>query len=218
MAVRARRVRRTPEQAREEILQSARARLLAQGIEGLKIADVARDVDMSHATLLHHFGSSEGMRAALVTRMGGELLTELLAMLDGSPLQPERRDAWLAKTFTTLADPRHGQLFAWLALQPLAAGEPGRPGARVGPPAELFAELLTRMQKVMPLEQARFIVMLVVTSAIGLGVSRGWLGEMGLPNDDGAITRFVGLLGRLLPTPAGATTAGDAPAGSGTRG
>ena len=205
MAERERRVRRTPAQAREEILQAARARLLAQGIEGLKIADVARDVDMSHATLLHHFGSSEGMRAALVTRMGGELLAELLAMLDGSPLQAERRDAWLAKTFTTLADPRHGQLFAWLALQPLVGVDAATPGDAegIGPPAELFAELLRRMQKVMPMAQAQFIVTLVVTSAIGLGVSRGWLGEMGLPNDDAAISRFVSQLGRLLPTSGG---------------
>jgi AcrR family transcriptional regulator len=203
MAERERRVRRTPAQAREEILQAARARLLAQGIEGLKIADVARDVDMSHATLLHHFGSSEGMRAALVTRMGGELLAELLAMLDGSPLQAERRDAWLAKTFTTLADPRHGQLFAWLALQPLVGADAATPGEPpgIGPPAELFAELLRRMQMVMPMAQAQFIVTLVVTSAIGLGVSRGWLGEMGLPNDDAAINRFVSQLGRLLPAP-----------------
>lgn len=196
MSERGRRVRRTPEQAREEILSAARERLLAQGIEGLKVADIAHDVQMSHATLLHHFGSSEGMRAALVARMGAELLSQLLGMLDGSRLQPERRDAWLAKTFATLADPRHGQLFAWIALQP--GGREAAETPQIAPTAELFGQLLVRMQEVMPLEQAHFVVTLVVTSAIGLGVSRSWLGAMGLPSDDPAIAGFVAQLGRLL--------------------
>ena len=193
MPAQSRRVRRTPEQAREEILAVARTRLLEHGIEGLKIADVARDLHMSHATLLHHFGSSEGMRTALIARMGADVLTELLATMDGAPASEDQRAQWLSTTFATLADPRHGQLFAWLALQPGEAGV-----EQVGTTANLFGELLARMQKVIPLAHAQFLVSLVVTSAIGMGVSRGWLGAMGLPAQDADIAGFVRQLSALL--------------------
>lgn len=194
-----RRVRRTPAQARDEILNAARTRLLTDGIEGLRITGIANDVDMSHATLLHHFGSSDGMRAALADRMGSQLLAELLTMLDDSPLQPEQRKAWLQKTFATLADPRHGQLFAWLALQP--TNPDSAAVTQVAPTAALFAELLQRMQRRMPLAQARFIVTLVVTSAIGMAVSRNWLEAVGLPADEAALAQFVERFAALLPAP-----------------
>ena len=205
MPAQGRRVRRTSEQAREEILAVARTRLLEHGIEGLKIADVARDLRMSHATLLHHFGSSEGMRTALITRMGADVLTELLATMDGAQASESQRARWLSTTFATLAEQRHGQLFAWLALQP------GQTGAdQVGPTANLFGELLGRMRKVMPLREAQFVVTLVVTSAIGMGVSRGWLGAMGLPADEPAIAGFVRQLAALLTVQLGTSSAGDA--------
>jgi AcrR family transcriptional regulator len=196
-----RRIRRTPEQAREAILDAARRRLLADGVDGLRVADVAADAGMSHATLLHHFGTGEAMRAALAARMGAELLAELLSMLDGSPLQPERRNAWLRRAFATLAHPRHAQLFAWLALQPGSTASAA--GTHAAPMAALFAELLSHMQRNMPLAQAQFHVTLIVTSAIGLGVSRHWLESVGLPADDTAMAHFVDRLSRLLPPPAG---------------
>ena len=198
MPAQSRRVRRTPEQAREEILAVARTRLLEHGIDGLKIADVARDLRMSHATLLHHFGSSEGMRTALITRMGADVLTELLATMDGAQASEDQRARWLSTTFATLAEARHGQLFAWLALQPGQASAVSDDQI-VAPTANLFGELLGRMQKVMPLGQAQFLVTLVVTSAIGMGVSRGWLGAMGLPADDADVAGFVRKLSALLP-------------------
>ena len=198
MPAQRRRVRRTPEQAREEILAVARTRLLEHGIEGLRVADVARDLRMSHATLLHHFGSSEGMRTALITRMGADVLTELLATMDDAQTSEAQRARWLSTTFATLAEARHGQLFAWLALQPGQAGAAAADQIAT-PTANLFGELLARMQKVMPLAQAQFLVTLVVTSAIGMGVSRGWLGAMGLPAEDADVARFVLQLSALLP-------------------
>lgn len=194
-----RRVRRTPEQAREEILAAARARLSAQGIEGLRIADIAADVNMSHATLLHHFGSSEEMRAALLARMGSDLLDELLNMLEVAGFTAEHRAASLRKIFGVLGDPRHAQLFAWLAVQPVTDRARGQ--ANLQPTAELFGRLLDRMQLVMPLAQAQFAVTLVVTAAVGFGVTRGWLGDFGLPADDEALQRFVDAIDRLLPLP-----------------
>ena len=60
-----RRKRRTAAEAREQVLQVAASRLQRYGLEGLNIVGVAEEVGISHATLIHHFGSSEGMRQAL---------------------------------------------------------------------------------------------------------------------------------------------------------
>ena len=55
--------RRTSEQARAAILEVARQRLGEHGLDGLNVVDVARDTGISHATLIHHFGTADGMPA-----------------------------------------------------------------------------------------------------------------------------------------------------------
>ena len=56
------RIRRNPEEARALILAAAGKRLEEHGLRGLNIKDVADDSGIKHGTLLHHFGSAEGMR------------------------------------------------------------------------------------------------------------------------------------------------------------
>ena len=63
---RRRRARRTPEAARRLVLDAAAARLEEHGLKGLNVVDIARDAGMTHATVLHHFGSAEKMQRALV--------------------------------------------------------------------------------------------------------------------------------------------------------
>ena len=63
------RVRRSPEEARAMILAIAGKRLADHGIRGLNIKDIAQDAGINHGTLLHHFGSAEGMRTALLTNL-----------------------------------------------------------------------------------------------------------------------------------------------------
>ena len=53
--------RRTKEEARDEILSAAAKRLLDDGPDALRIADVAADGGMSHPPLLHHVGSRGGL-------------------------------------------------------------------------------------------------------------------------------------------------------------
>ena len=74
------RVRRSAEESRALILDIAQRRLASHGLDGLNIADIAAEAGMSHGTLLHHFGSSDGMRKALADRMGQRLLEQVLAI------------------------------------------------------------------------------------------------------------------------------------------
>ena len=60
----------------------AARRLREHGLEGLNITGVAEEAGISHATLLHHFGSSGGMRDALAEKMTYDLIRDLLAAMD----------------------------------------------------------------------------------------------------------------------------------------
>lgn len=199
---RTKRMRRSPAEARAAVLDAARARLLAHGLEGLKIAAVARDAGMSHATLIHHFGSSLGMRDALIESMTAELLGEFVALLDDDkPMPAERLEAMLVKLFATLSDDRHAQLFAWLTVEPpqprIDAADYDRTTR------DLLSVLLDRVRRrdgARPLDAdaARFGAALAVTTAVGLGMARPWLARMGLMEGAGDIPRFAAWVAELL--------------------
>ena len=81
MALKEKRVRRRPEDARALILDAAAARITVDGPAGLRLQDVARAAGVSHPTILHHFGSREGLVRALNQRSLEALRTSVLAQL-----------------------------------------------------------------------------------------------------------------------------------------
>jgi TetR/AcrR family transcriptional regulator, repressor for neighboring sulfatase len=62
------RIRRKPEDARALILDAAEKSMAATGPAGIRLQDVAREAGVSHPTILHHFGSREGLVQALNMR------------------------------------------------------------------------------------------------------------------------------------------------------
>lgn len=84
MAKQEKRIRRSPEEAQRLILDAAERTMGAGGPASLRLQDVAREAGVSHPTILHHFGSREGLvlalnrrsmealTAALITRMGDD--------------------------------------------------------------------------------------------------------------------------------------------------
>jgi AcrR family transcriptional regulator len=80
------RVRRSPKEARRLILETAGKRLAELGNKGLNIKDTAADSGINHGTLLHHFGSAEGMRNALLVKLSEEHINEMSIILtSGAP-------------------------------------------------------------------------------------------------------------------------------------
>ena len=74
----AKRIRRTPEEARRVILDAAEASMAASGPAGIRLQDVAAIAGVSHPTILHHFGSREGLIQALNRRTLEDLKTVVL--------------------------------------------------------------------------------------------------------------------------------------------
>ena len=81
----ARRVRRTPEEAKRLILETAQALVARTGPQGLRLQDIAAEAGISHPLILHHFGSRAGLVRALTREAAAELKDRLVASLT----QPE---------------------------------------------------------------------------------------------------------------------------------
>jgi AcrR family transcriptional regulator len=106
------RIRRTAEDARRQILDAAEIRLAQSGPAGIRLQDVAADLGISHPVILHHFGSREGLIRALTRRAVVELKDKLLVAIDSSDVHTEEI---LGEVFNAF---RGGlaQRLAWLAI------------------------------------------------------------------------------------------------------
>lgn len=114
---RVRRRRRTPDEARLEALVCARARLLSGGPDSVTLKAVADDLGMTHANLIHHFGSAEGLQSALMGSMVADLSRDLEAAIarlrtdEGAPLE------LVTAVFDAFAEGGAGKLAAWIVLK-----------------------------------------------------------------------------------------------------
>ncbi|MDJ0785986.1 MAG: helix-turn-helix domain-containing protein [Myxococcota bacterium] len=107
--------RRSPEEARRQILDAAEKLLVEGGPEAIRLQDVARDVGIAHPTILHHFGSREGMVLALERRAMERLRDELMADREASS------EDVLDRVFRVLGDQGYARLLAWSVLSGLPA-------------------------------------------------------------------------------------------------
>ncbi len=89
MPAKTKRIRRTPKDARQLILEAAEADMAASGPAGLRLQEVAKAAGVSHPTILHHFGSREGLIQAMNLRAIEHLRTVLIDVLKASPGRSE---------------------------------------------------------------------------------------------------------------------------------
>jgi AcrR family transcriptional regulator len=193
------RTRRSAPAARTAVLDAAEKRLREHGLEGLAIADVAADAGMSHATLLHHFGSSDGMRTALIERMATNLLSEVTQLLQRDDVA-RHSDEFYIHLFAALAGGGHAKLIGWQHL--MGNDAPSMSGET----RALFRQVLDGLRvRLMSFgrdateaeREARFIVLLVVSSALGFGIGRApFLDDVGLT--DTSETEFARWMGRVV--------------------
>lgn len=113
---RPRRRRRSPEEARREAVAEARSLLLSGGPDAVTLSAVANRIGVTHANLIHHFGSASGLQSALMGSMVQDLaeaIQEAVTRLrtdEGAPLEV------VNAVFTAFAEGGAGRLAAWIAL------------------------------------------------------------------------------------------------------
>jgi AcrR family transcriptional regulator len=109
----AKRMRRSPEDARRLILDTAQVLVARTGPEGLRLQDIATAAGISHPLILHHFGSRAGLVRALARRATSELRDRLIAAAN---VPDHTIEAQIDRVFDALRDGL-AQLLAWLAAQ-----------------------------------------------------------------------------------------------------
>jgi AcrR family transcriptional regulator len=111
--------RRTPEEARRLILETAQALIASTGPEGLRLQDIAAAAGISHPLILHHFGSREGLVRALTRQAAAELRDKLVAAMASSDYSIEQQ---LDRVFDAF---REGlaQRLAWLTTVDPGGGD-----------------------------------------------------------------------------------------------
>jgi AcrR family transcriptional regulator len=185
--------RRSSDEAREAILDAAETQLRTVGPGGIRLQEVARVVGVSHPTVLHHFGSREGLVEALVARSLERIQAGLFDAVDAQPGTDGIASLLEQVSKQMKADDR-ARSFLWLAL---AGYGPGLKGLAVKPLAEAVHEVRRHKRqgtgkRLPPFEDSWFSVLLPALALLSLSV----LEEEGVAEFDGV--RFRAWLAKLV--------------------
>ncbi|AYG93876.1 TetR/AcrR family transcriptional regulator [Brevundimonas naejangsanensis] len=186
-----RRRRRSPEEARREAVVSARELLLSGGPNAVTLSAVAGEIGVTHANLIHHFGSAAGLQSALMGSMVADLNEALGAAVarlrtdEGAPLE------LINAVFDAFSTGGAGRLAAWIALSgDLSHLEPVRAAVQ---------DLVVAIEEKVGLEGPRAdeiigsAVLFIALSAFGEALIGGPLREM-LDQPEDASRRVVASL------------------------
>ncbi len=188
------RVRRSAQDARRLILEAAEKQLAERGPDGVQVQEVAQDVGIVPATVLHHFGSRDGLLTELMD-YGAMRLQDRLAHLIS---EAEPNLVTLAEELVELYASRgYAALYASLSRQ-----TGSRRRRRNASP---FSPLLHQLEGARDLgtarlrEQAAFAVLALNLVAFAEAqVGRPMRASVGLPRDNATRGRFIRWLGRVL--------------------
>lgn len=196
-APRPKRQRRSAEEAHEQILDAADKRLAAAGPSGIRLQEIAADVGVSHPTILHHFGSREGLVQAVVQRALAGLSDRIVQVVSARAIDVGEGEELVRMVAATLGDRGHARLMAWLALEGRTPND--APELLRGLATAMHARRVAETGTDAPLDDTVFLVLLVALALFGEGV----LGEAmrrsaGLGEDGLTRARFHGWLARLI--------------------
>ena len=193
-----RRRRRSPDEARREAVEAARALLLSGGPNAVTLSAVAAEIGVTHANLIHHFGSAAGLQSALMGSMVADLNQALdtavtrLRTDEGAPLE------LVNAVFDAFAEGGAGRLAAWIALSgDLSHLEPVRAAVR-----DLVKAIAEKMgDDGEARERIGSAVLFIALSAFGEALIGPPLRDMLDQPDDAGRKVVAGLLPRFLVRP-----------------
>lgn len=184
------RSRYSAEDARDAILLATEKRLMDVGPQGLRLQEIARDVGLSHPTVIHHFGSRDGLVEAVARRAVITLERDLLACFKDLDVAADPLDVTLGtleRVDEVLRRRGHARLLAWLVLS-----------GHSGPRESLLRDLALAIQAAQKarggepsLEDAIFRVLLSAATMFGVAIlGTEVLALVGLPQEERIHARF----------------------------
>ena len=189
------RVRRSPEEAREQILSAARVVLAEKGPDAAGLKDIAAAAGVSHALVSHYFGTYDALVEAVMAAHQAEIRADLFARMAASPDAGPAE--WIDHVFSAIAHPLYGRLAAWSVLSGRIDSESFFARREQG--LRLVVEVIAaRLGE--GIERARIerVVLVVMTSALGYSFGRtvlwGALGHQATAERDAAFRREIALL------------------------
>jgi AcrR family transcriptional regulator len=195
------RVRRSAEDARREILDAAEATLSKLGPEGIRVHQIADDLGVSHPAILHHFGSREGLIGAVVNRAIERLEADLMAALVEPPVSSTRRSLQaqlIERAFEVLVRGGHARILSWLLLSGHWQLAESRVRAIAQAAHERRVEQTGPSGEAIPFEDTAFRLVLVALTIFGEAITGDALRQSAGLSDTGAADRFREWLIRLL--------------------
>jgi AcrR family transcriptional regulator len=193
--------RRSAGVAREEILDAAQRLLSQGGPDAIRLQDIANDVGIAHPTILHHFGSRNGLIEALDARAIHALTDDVARILQSDKGPPAGE--LIERVAETMDQQGLAQLIAFWAMR-----EPGEPSSLDGTdPAALVADVSKlirgRLEQVEGVEADRleaisFRVRLAVFAMFGQALIGDALSPVTVKERDAERHRFRQWLSELL--------------------
>lgn len=196
--------------ARDALLDAAERLLSAHGPDGVRLSEVAAEVGVTHPLVHYHFGSREGLLAALFQRTSERMRAQIVAALAeaDAPLDEAARRALFLRVYDLVADPSRAPTLAALLA---TGGSPFADSESFGLSA--MAEQLHALRMHLDprsagdAEGTRFGFMALVLLMFGdllLGASTRR--RLGLGDDEATRQRFRSWLADLLPVAIDAMT------------
>jgi AcrR family transcriptional regulator len=194
IATTTKRRRRAPEEARREAVVSARRLLIEQGPTAVTLKAVGDEIGVTHANLIHHFGSAAGLQSALMESMVRDLAAALDAAVAELRSDTGAPRALIDAVFDAFDQGGAGRLAAWIALSgDLQHLEPVRAAVQ-----DLVQAICDKFAAEGEQTQARVTsaVLFIALCAFGDAVIGAPLRDM-LDRDEDAARKIVA---RLLPS------------------
>jgi AcrR family transcriptional regulator len=115
MSVAPLRRRMSPEESRTAALDAARALLVEVGPQAVTLKAVGARIGRTHANLLHHFGSAEGLQTALIADLAARIVGTIKAAVIRSREAEDPAEV-VDLTFDAFGRNGAGALASWMIL------------------------------------------------------------------------------------------------------
>ncbi|HEY9090720.1 TetR/AcrR family transcriptional regulator [Parasphingorhabdus sp.] len=167
--------RRSPQTARDEILDAAENILLHQGPADLKFQEIATTAKIAKSTAHHHFGSLEEIHKALVNRVLERLTNDLAEALSHNDTSPEQNiEQALQAVYAIIASERYAKILAWIVLSTQTTKL-----SYLVEPLETIRNLVSdKLTKYMPEPSARNLAPQIVYQVAITAIGEGLIGKI----------------------------------------